>query len=120
MILDIIFLIAGLIILIYGANMLVDGGSALAHKLNISAMVIGLTVRGIWNFHPRISGQHPVIGKRQFGIGSRQYIRQQYFQYTGYFRNHSHFCPPECAKDYHLGGSAFSRICSRIDIAYGR
>ena len=99
MILDIIFLIAGLIVLIYGANMLVDGGSALAHKLNISAMV---------------------IGKRQFGIGSRQYIRQQYFQYTGYFRNHSHFRPPECAKDYHLGGSAFSRICSRIDIAYGR
>mgnify|MGYP000515126856 CR=1 FL=1 len=44
MILDIIFLIAGLIVLIYGANMLVDGGSALAHKLNISAMVIGLTI----------------------------------------------------------------------------
>lgn len=44
MILDIIFLIAGLIVLIYGANMLVDGGSALAHKLNISTMVIGLTV----------------------------------------------------------------------------
>lgn len=44
MILDIIFLIAGLIVLIYGANLLVDGGAALAHKLNISAMVIGLTV----------------------------------------------------------------------------
>lgn len=44
MILDIIFLITGLIVLIYGANILVDGGAALAHKLNISAMVIGLTV----------------------------------------------------------------------------
>lgn len=44
MLLDIIFLIAGFVVLIYGANMLVDGGSALAHRLNISNMVIGLTV----------------------------------------------------------------------------
>lgn len=44
MLLNIIFLIAGLIMLIYGANLLVDGGSALAHRLKVSAMVIGLTI----------------------------------------------------------------------------
>lgn len=44
MLLDLLFLIAGLIILIYGANFLVDGGSALARRLNISNIVIGLTV----------------------------------------------------------------------------
>lgn len=44
MLLHIIFLIAGLIILIYGANFLVDGGAALAHRLNVSNIVIGLTV----------------------------------------------------------------------------
>ena len=44
MLLNIIFLIAGLIILMYGANFLVDGGSALAHRLKVSSMVIGLTV----------------------------------------------------------------------------
>lgn len=44
MLLNIIFLLAGFVILIYGANMLVDGGSALAHRLKISNMVIGLTV----------------------------------------------------------------------------
>lgn len=44
MLLNIIFLIAGLIILMYGANFLVDGGAALAHRLKVSAMVIGLTV----------------------------------------------------------------------------
>lgn len=44
MIQNIIFLLIGLVILIYGANFLVDGGSALAKRLNISNMVIGLTV----------------------------------------------------------------------------
>ena len=44
MLLSILFLILGFVILIYGANFLVDGGSALAHRLNVSNMVIGLTV----------------------------------------------------------------------------
>lgn len=44
MLLNIIFLIAGLITLMYGANFLVDGGAALAHRLKVSSMVIGLTV----------------------------------------------------------------------------
>lgn len=44
MLLNIIFLIAGLVILMYGANLLVDGGAALAHRLKVSSMVIGLTV----------------------------------------------------------------------------
>lgn len=44
MLLNIILLIAGLIILMYGANLLVDGGAALAHRLKVSAMVIGLTI----------------------------------------------------------------------------
>lgn len=44
MLLNILLLIIGLGVLIYGANFLVDGGSALAHRLNVSNMVIGLTV----------------------------------------------------------------------------
>ena len=44
MLVSIIFLITGFIILIYGANFLVDGGSALAHRLKISSIIIGLTV----------------------------------------------------------------------------
>lgn len=44
MLLSSISLVAGLVVLIYGANFLVDGGSALAHRLNVSSMVIGLTV----------------------------------------------------------------------------
>lgn len=44
MLIDIVLLIIGLVVLIYGANFLVDGGSALAHRLKVSNMVIGLTV----------------------------------------------------------------------------
>lgn len=44
MLLNILFLLIGFVILIYGANFLVDGGSALAFRLKVSNMVIGLTV----------------------------------------------------------------------------
>lgn len=44
MFVDIVLLLIGLVVLIYGANFLVDGGSALAHRLKVSNMVIGLTV----------------------------------------------------------------------------
>lgn len=44
MLLNIVLLLIGLVVLIYGANFLVDGGSALAHRLKVSNMVIGLTV----------------------------------------------------------------------------
>ena len=41
---NIIYLLAGFIILVYGANFLVDGGAALAHRLKVPNIVIGLTV----------------------------------------------------------------------------
>ncbi len=42
--LDIVYLIAGLIFLLYGGNVLVDSASALAKRLNVPNMVIGLTI----------------------------------------------------------------------------
>lgn len=44
MVLPIILLVAGLAILIFGANFMVEGASALAKKFNISNLAIGLTV----------------------------------------------------------------------------
>lgn len=40
----IVFLILGFAMLIYGADRLVDGASALAHKLHVPAIIIGLTI----------------------------------------------------------------------------
>ena len=42
--LNFLFLIIGFIVLIYGANILVDSASALAKKLNVPTIVIGLTI----------------------------------------------------------------------------
>jgi len=42
--LNVILLLAGFALLIYGANMLVDGASSLAKKYNIPNIVIGLTI----------------------------------------------------------------------------
>lgn len=44
MILSILFVVAGFVSLIFGANWLVDGASALARKYNVSDLVIGLTI----------------------------------------------------------------------------
>ncbi len=41
---DYLFIIAGFILLIFGANWLVDGSSGLAKRFNISNLIIGLTV----------------------------------------------------------------------------
>jgi cation:H+ antiporter len=44
MVLGILMLVAGLVMTAYGADWLVDGASALAKKLNVSPLAIGLTV----------------------------------------------------------------------------
>lgn len=44
MLLDIIFLILGLVLILVGANALTDGSSAIAKHFGISDLVIGLTV----------------------------------------------------------------------------
>ena len=44
MILDILILLVGFVLLVYGANWLVDGASALAKRFNIPNIVIGLTI----------------------------------------------------------------------------
>lgn len=44
MLLNIVYLLTGFVVLIYGANFLVDGGAALAARLKVSNIVIGLTI----------------------------------------------------------------------------
>lgn len=55
MILDIIFVIAGLIILILGAEGLVRGASSLAARLNVSPLIIGLTVVSFGTSAPELT-----------------------------------------------------------------
>ena len=47
MLLDIVILIVGLALILYGANFLTDGSAALAQRFNISEFVIGLTIVAI-------------------------------------------------------------------------
>lgn len=54
MLLDIVLLLIGFVVLIYGADMLVKGGSALAAKLNVPNMVIGLTIVAVGTSAPEL------------------------------------------------------------------
>ncbi len=51
---NILLLITGLIVLIYGANLLVDSASALAKKLNVPTIVIGLTIVAFGTSSPEL------------------------------------------------------------------
>lgn len=44
MILDIVWLVLGLVLILVGANMLTDGSSAVAKRMGVSDLIIGLTV----------------------------------------------------------------------------
>ena len=41
---DIVWLVAGLVLILVGANALTDGSSAIAKRMGISELIIGLTV----------------------------------------------------------------------------
>jgi len=49
-----LLLIAGFVPLIFGANLLVDNASSLAKRLNIPALVIGLTIVGFGTSSPEL------------------------------------------------------------------
>ena len=54
MVLQILILIAGLVLVVWGADRLVDGASALAHRFGLSEFVIGLTIVGMGTSAPEM------------------------------------------------------------------
>lgn len=72
MILDIIYIIAGLLLILYGANWLTDGASALSLKLAIPPVVVGLTVVSFGTSSPELAvGLTSAIkGSADISVGS--------------------------------------------------
>ena len=54
MVLQILILIAGLVLVVWGADRLVDGASALARRFGLSEFVIGLTIVGMGTSAPEL------------------------------------------------------------------
>ena len=72
MILQILILIAGLVLILFGANYLVDGSSSIAKKFGLSEFVIGLTIVGIGTSTPEmvVSFLSAIQGKADMAIGN--------------------------------------------------
>ncbi len=72
MLLDIVFLIAGLALILAGANMLTDGSSALESRWGVSDLVIGLTVVAFGTSAPElvISVMSSINGNAGLAIGN--------------------------------------------------
>ncbi len=51
---DVLLLVAGLALILFGANFLVDGASAIAKKFGISEFIIGMTIVGIGTSTPEM------------------------------------------------------------------
>lgn len=54
MILNITFIIIGLALLLFGANILTDGASAVAKRFHLSEFVIGLTIVALGTSAPEL------------------------------------------------------------------
>ena len=72
MLITILLLIAGLMLVVFGADWLVDGASAIARKLKISEFVIGLTIVGFGTSCPElvVSVTGAVEGISDIAIGN--------------------------------------------------
>lgn len=72
MILTVILLILGLVLVVYGSDILVDGASAVARKLGISEFVIGLTIVGFGTSCPElvVSLNGALSGSADISIGN--------------------------------------------------
>ncbi len=72
MILDIVRLIGGLALILYGANWLTDGASAIARRLGVSDLVIGLTIVALGTSTPElvISVLAAVGGNAPMAVGN--------------------------------------------------
>lgn len=69
---QILILIAGLLLILFGANYLVDGSSSIARKFGISEFVIGLTIVGIGTSTPEmvVSFMSAFQGKADMAVGN--------------------------------------------------
>ena len=67
-----LILIGGLILILLGANYLVDGSSSIAKKFGLSEFVIGLTIVGIGTSSPEmvVSFMSAIQGKAEMAIGN--------------------------------------------------
>ena len=72
MILQILILISGLLLILFGANYLVDGSSSIAKKFGLSEFIIGLTIVGIGTSTPEmvVSFMSSLQGKADMAIGN--------------------------------------------------
>ena len=72
MFLDIVLLVIGLMLILVGANYLVDGSSSIAKKFGLSEFVIGLTIVGIGTSAPEmvVSFMASIQNKAAMAIGN--------------------------------------------------
>ena len=72
MILNILFLIGGLVLILLGANGLTDGASSVAKKWGVSDLVIGLTIVAFGTSTPElvISSLSAIEGSAELAIGN--------------------------------------------------
>jgi len=72
MLLQIVILLAGLVLILLGANWLVDGSSSVARRFGISEFVIGLTIVGIGTSAPEmvVSFLSAFQGKSAMAVGN--------------------------------------------------
>ena len=107
MLIQILILAAGFVLLVKGADWFVDGASAIAEKLRIPPLIIGLTIVAMGTSAPEaavsICGAE---GKRRHY--DRKHCGQQYFEHSNNPGSFCRDCSSGGGAEYDPPGYAFS------------
>jgi cation:H+ antiporter len=72
--------IIGFILLIKGANMLVDGAASIAKKMNVSSIVVGLTIVAFGTSLPELATSAVAAYKKQSDIAIGNVVGSNIFK----------------------------------------
>ena len=97
MFLDIIFLIAGLVLILAGANYMTDGSVALAKRFGMSDFLIGLTIVAMMTSAPElvVSVTSALNASSEMAISAFEayIVEVSWLQHIQHPRNHRHNSP---------------------------
>ena len=94
LLIQIVLLAVGLVLVVKGADFLVEGATDVARRFNVSEFVIGLTIVGFGTSCPELVVSHRCC-QRSVGCCGGQCCRFEYIQYT--FDSRHYGCDHACA-----------------------
>lgn len=111
MILNVLFIITGIVLVLWGADRLTDGAVAVAEKMKMPQFVIGLTIVAMGTSMPEfcVSLISALRGTSDLAVGNIH--RLKHIQCVAHSRRGGTGCPDDDYEEYGEEGHSFFTCC---------